>query len=76
MIAKECGYEPGEFSHTIIDAHIYENHIEGLKEQLIREPLKLPKVKIADKPFDELTFDDIRLEDYESYPVIKFEVAV
>ena len=34
------------------------------------------KVKIADKPFDELTFDDIKLEDYESHPVIKFEVAV
>ena len=76
MIAKECGYEPGEFSHTIIDAHIYENHIEGLKEQLTREPLKLPKITIADKPFDELTFEDIKLEDYESHPVIKFEVAV
>ena len=76
MIAKECGYEPGEFAHTIIDAHIYENHVEGLKEQLKREPLKLCKVKIADKPFDELTFDDIKLEDYESHPAIKFEVAV
>ena len=76
MIAKECGYEPGEFAHTIIDAHIYENHVEGLKEQLKREPLKLCRVKIADKPFEELTFDDIKLEDYESHPVIKFEVAV
>ena len=76
MLAKECGYEVGEFSHTIIDAHIYENHIEGLKEQLTRKPLKLPKIKIADKPFNELTFDDIKLEDYESYPLIKFEVAV
>ena len=76
MIAKECGYEVGEFAHTIIDAHIYENHIEGLKEQLTRETLKLPKIKIADKPFNELTFEDITLEDYESHPVIKFEVAV
>ena len=76
MIAKECGYEVGEFAHTIIDAHIYENHIEGLKEQLTREPLKLAKIFIADKPFNELTFDDIKLEEYESHPLIKFEVAV
>ena len=55
---------------------IYENHIEGLKEQLTRKPLKLAKIKITDKPFNELTFEDITLEDYESYPAIKFEVAV
>ena len=76
MIAKECGYEPGEFAHTIIDAHIYVNHIDGLKEQLTREPLKLPKIKIADKPFDQLTFEDIELIDYNHHPLIKFEVAV
>lgn len=76
MIAKECGYEAGEFAHTIIDCHIYENHIEGLKEQLKREPKKLPTVKIADKPFDELEFEDIVLENYECDSVIKFEVAV
>ena len=47
-----------------------------MKEQLTRKPLKLAKIKIADKLFNELTFEDIALEDYESYPVIKFEVAV
>ena len=76
MIAKECGYELGEFSHTIIDAHIYVNHIEGLKEQLEREEYPLPKIEINDKPFDELTFSDIRLIGYKSHPVIKFDVAV
>ena len=76
MLAKECGYEAGEFAHTIIDAHIYENHVEGLKEQIMREPMKLCKVKIADKPFNELSFDDIEFLDYESHPLIKFEVAV
>lgn len=76
MIAKECGYELGEFSHTIIDAHIYVNHIEGLKEQLKREELELPSIKIADKPFDELKFEDIELLNYNSHPVIKFDVAV
>lgn len=76
MIAKECGYEPGEFAHTIIDCHIYENHIEGLKEQLKREPKKLPTIKIADKSFFELGPEDIELENYDCDPVIRFEVAV
>lgn len=76
MIAKETGFEVGEFAHTIIDCHVYENHIEGLKEQLKREPRELPKVVIADKPFDQLEFSDITLENYNPDPVIKFEVAV
>lgn len=76
MLAKEVGLELGEFAHTIIDAHIYENHVEGLKEQLTREPMALSKVEIADKPFDELSFEDIKLVDYQSHPVIRFEVAV
>ncbi|MBI2661061.1 thymidylate synthase [Candidatus Woesearchaeota archaeon] len=76
MMAKETGYLPGEFGHTIIDAHIYENHIEGLKEQLKREPRKLPGIKIADKPLHELKFEDFELEGYNPLPLIKFEVAV
>jgi thymidylate synthase len=76
MIAKECGFIPGEFAHTLIDAHIYENHIDGLKEQLLRVPGKLPQIVIADKPFDKLTFEDFKLLDYNPQPVIKFEVAV
>ena len=76
MLAKETGFEVGEFAHTIIDCHVYENHIEGLKEQLKREPKELPKVVIADKPFDQLEFSDITLENYNPDPVIKFEVAV
>ncbi len=76
MLAKETGFEPGEFAHTIIDAHIYENHIDGLKEQLTRRPMPLPKISIADKPFDRLVFEDIVLTDYQPRPVIRFEVAV
>lgn len=76
MLAKETGFELGEFAHTIIDAHIYENHVDGLREQLKREPMALPRVNIADKPFDKLSFEDITLDDYQSYPAIKFEVAV
>ncbi len=76
MLAKETGFALGEFGHTIIDAHIYENHIEGLKEQLKREPRALPSIRIADKPFDELQFEDFELLDYHPHPKIRFEVAV
>lgn len=75
-IAQEVGLEPGTFAHTIVDAHIYVNHVDGLKEQLQRTPRKLPTLKIANKPVDELTFEDFTLENYNPDPVIKFEVAV
>lgn len=76
ILAQECGYEPGEFAHTVIDAHIYENHISGLREQLKRRPGSLPKMQIAGKPVFELTFDDFRLFDYHPQPKISFDVAI
>lgn len=75
-IAKEVDLEPGVFAHTIVDAHIYENHIDGLKEQLTREPRELPTLEIADKPLDDLELDDFKLKNYNPHPGIKFEVAV
>ena len=75
-IANEVGLEYGTFAHTIVDAHIYENHVEGLKEQLEREERELPKLNIADKAVDDLTFEDFELENYNPHPAIKFEVAV
>ena len=76
MIAQECQLEPGIFTHTLGDAHIYLNHVEGLKEQLKREPFARPTLKLSPKPFDELCFEDISLENYEHHPFIRFEVAV
>lgn len=76
MFAKEAGLKPGIFVHTLGDAHIYLNHIEGLKEQLTRKPKKLPELKIADKAFWDLTFKDFELLGYEHDPFIKFPVAV
>jgi thymidylate synthase len=76
MIALETGLEVGEFSHYINDAHIYENHIDGLKEQLTREPLPLPLLKITNKRFWDLKFEDFSLKNYQHHPVIKFPVAV
>ena len=86
IIAQEVGLGLGYFAHTIIDAHIYiadkgtpmekYDHREGLLEQLKREPLTLPKLTIAKKPIDELTFEDFELTGYQSHDKIKFEVAV
>ena len=76
MMAKECGLIPGVFVHTLGDVHIYSNHIDGLKEQLTRTPKKLPTLKIADKPFWDLKFEDFELVGYEHDEFIKFPVAV
>lgn len=76
MFAKECNLEPGIFVHTIGDAHIYSNHIEGLKLQLTRKPKALPTLKIASKSFWDLKFEDFILENYEHDAFIKFPVAV
>jgi len=76
MMAQETSLELGEFSHYINDAHIYVNHIDGMKEQLTREPYPLSKLEIQNKPFWELQFEDFSLTGYEHHPVIKFPVAV
>lgn len=75
-IAQEVGLEPGVFAHTIVDAHIYVNHIDGLKQQLLRQPKTLPELKIANKPVDKLSYDDFELIGYDPDPSIRFEVAV
>ncbi|MFC2134898.1 thymidylate synthase [Bacteroidota bacterium] len=86
IIAQETGLGLGYFAHSIVDAHIYVadkgsdmekyDHLEGLKEQLKRKPLPLPQLKIADKPIDELKFEDFELTNYNHLDKIKFEVAV
>jgi thymidylate synthase len=76
ILAQEVHLEPGFFSHTIVDAHIYVNHIDGLKEQLKRSPRPRPRLEIARKPLTELQFEDFTLVGYEPYEAIKFEVAV
>jgi thymidylate synthase len=76
MMAQECDLIPGVFTHTIGDAHIYLNHIEGLKEQLKRSPRSLPQLKVAKKPFWEIKYEDFELINYEHDPFIKFPIAV
>ncbi len=76
MVAHECGLTPGIFVHTLGDAHIYLNHLDGLKEQLTRSPKPLPRLDLAGKTVLEYRFEDIRLSGYEHHPFIKFPIAV
>jgi len=78
MIAQVCGYEPGEFVHTLGDTHIYLNHIEQVKLQLSREPRKLPRMVINPevKSIFDFQFSDFKLEDYNPHPHIKGDIAV
>lgn len=78
MIAEQAGLDVGEFIWSGGDTHLYSNHFEQAKEQLSREPLPLPKLKIKRKPdslFD-YTFEDFEIVGYESHPHIKAAVAV
>lgn len=78
MMAQVTGLQPGEFVHTLGDAHIYMNHLEQVKLQLSRTPRPLPEMKINPEVKDIFSFDysDFVLEGYDPHPHIKGEVAV
>ena len=76
MVAKECRLTARHFVHTFGDAHVYLNHVEGVKTQLARAPLPLPRLALADKPVLDQRFDDVALEGYQHHPFIKFPVSV
>ncbi|MDX5976717.1 thymidylate synthase [Halomonas alkaliphila] len=78
MVAQVTGLEPGEFVHTLGDAHLYNNHLEQAREQLSRTPKAPPRLSLNPQVTNlfDFTFDDINIEKYESHPHIKAEVAV
>ncbi len=78
MMAQVCGLQPGEFVHTLGDAHIYLNHMEQVKLQLTREPFPLPQMKINPdiKSIFDFRFEDFELTDYQAHPHIPGAVAV
>ena len=78
MMAQVTGLEPGEFVHTLGDAHIYSNHFEQVQEQMSREPRRLPRMVINPdvKDLFNFKFEDFSLEDYDAHPHIKGVVAV
>jgi thymidylate synthase len=78
MLAHVTGYEPGDFVHTMGDAHIYLNHLGQVNEQLSRSPRPLPKVELArdvSSIFD-FRYDDFSFPGYDPLPAIKAPVAV
>jgi thymidylate synthase len=78
MVAQITGLKPGEFIHTLGDAHIYLNHIEQVKIQLMREPYKLPALLLNPDVNDILKFryEDFTLKDYMAHPNIKGDISV
>lgn len=78
VLAKILKLEPGEFIHTFGDVHIYENHIDAMKEQIKRKPRPFPKVCLAGKmnKLSDFTPDKVVLENYDPYPTIKAELVV
>ena len=78
MMAQVTGLQPGEFIHTLGDAHIYQNHVEQVKLQLSREPRSLPRVKLNPEILSLFDFrpEDFTLEDYQPHPHIKGAIAV
>ena len=78
MVAQVCSLEPGEFVHTLGDAHLYSNHFDQARLQLQREPRELPRLTINPdvKSIFEFKFEDFELQDYDPHPHISAPVAV
>ena len=78
MIAQVCDLEPGDFVHTLGDAHIYNDHFEQVKLQLSRTPKALPTMIINPnvKDIEDFKYEDFTLENYHPYPLIKGKVSV
>src|SRR5574343_1835971 len=78
MMAQVCGYEPGEFVHTLGDAHLYSNHLEQARLQLTRDTRQLPTMRLNPEVKDlfAFRFEDFTLEGYDPHPHIPAPVAV
>lgn len=78
IIAQTCNLSPGELIYTIGDAHIYQNHLEQIKEQIKREPRNLPEMKLNPdkKNFWEFEYSDFELLNYDPWPAIKGDLSV
>ncbi len=78
MMAQVTGLKPGDFVHTLGDAHIYLNHIDQVKLQLTRKPYPLPTMKLNPDVENilDFTFEDFELVNYQSHPHIKGEISV
>ena len=78
LIAQVCDLAPGDFVHTLGDAHLYLNHLDQVREQLTRAPLPLPQLRLNPqvRSLFDFRYEDIRIDGYQSHAAIKGEVAV
>jgi thymidylate synthase len=78
MVAQATGLQPGDFVHTLGDAHLYDNHLEQAALQLTRSPRPLPSMQLNPAVQDLLAFrfEDFELQNYDPHPHIKAPVAV
>jgi thymidylate synthase len=76
LVAQETGCIPGDFVHSFGDAHLYLNHVEQAREQLLRAPRPSPRLILAPAPLFETRFEDIRIEGYDPWPAIAAPISV
>ena len=78
MVAQVTGLQPGDFVHTLGDAHLYSNHFEQARQQLTREPRPLPKLVLNPdvRSLFDFRYEDVQIVDYAPHPAIKAPVAV
>ena len=78
MVAQVCGLQPGDFIHTLGDAHLYSNHLEQADLQLSREPFPLPHMRLNEtvQNLDDFTYEDFEIADYTCHPGIRAPIAI
>ena len=78
MVAQVCGLQPGDFIHTLGDAHLYSNHLEQADLQLSREPFPLPHMRLNEtvQNLDDFTCEDFEIADYTCHPGIRAPIAI
>jgi thymidylate synthase len=78
MLAQVCGYAPGDFVHTLGDAHLYLNHLEQARLQLAREPRPLPALRLnpAVESIFDFRYEDVEIVGYDPHPAIAAPIAV
>ena len=78
LVAQACGLAPGEFIHTLGDAHLYRNHLDQADQQLARAPLDLPRLVLNPEITElfEFRYDDVAVEGYQAHAHIRAPIAV